>query len=337
MATRKRALNAPPLDPLAPDVDAGGALLADDSPPEMPSGDTAADTSIYQWSTPDAVLPDWVRPEGDIGQDFYVPDWVNGADPRLAPQWEQACQTGAILDGVLAGLDRDTDPATVIIALPGLWRGLCPLPAFDPHATPRQVIGRLGLHTQFTVLAVDPALGVVVVSRMEALTKLRAAMADRLQEGRLVTGVVRFVNEAGAICDLGGITGYLPRHYMGIIPEDGTVPALIPRGAKLHLGIRHITPDGRITLDAVMPYRAAWDRLTGSLKVHQVCSGTVTRVRPGAVVVALQTPAGVPVVIRAPRPADIAVGDRVRVRIQSINSSTRTIVGRLLSRIAGGV
>ena len=289
------------------------------------------ETSIYDWQ----ALPE-IRPEGDVGQELFVPAWAKGPDMQLVAQWEQAKKEGTVLQGIVGGLDKDMQDPVVVIRLPGNWRGLCPLAAFDPGLKPHDVGSRLDLYTQFVVLHVEADKGLVFVSRVAALARLRELLKDRLHVGTILPAVVRWVSETSALCDIGGITGLLPRSRMGVPGDPRTV---LPRGTKLQVGIVRIDDqDGepRITLDAIMPWQSQWEQLVGAVKVRQIYSGEVKRIMPNAVLVGLHVPEGVEVVIRSRSPLPVQEGDRVRVRIRAIHSERRTIYGSYINHIAGG-
>ncbi len=292
---------------------------------------TAENATIYDWQS----IPD-VSPEGDVGQDLFVPDWAKGPDMSLVPQWEKAKAEGQILQGIVGGLDKDMKDPVVVLRLPGNWRGLCPLPAFDTNLKPHDIGSRLDLYAQFMVLHVDAEKGVVVVSRIAALERMRALLKERLAVGTILPAVVRWVSESSALCDIGGLTGLLPRSRMGI-SDDPRVR--LPRGTKLKVGVAKIEDqDGepRVTLDAIMPWQQRWDELVQTVKVRQIYSGEVRRIMPTAVLVSLHMPEGLEVVIRFREPLPIREGDRVRVRIVSVQSERRTIYGQYVNRIAEG-
>lgn len=287
--------------------------------------------TIYDWQS----IPG-VSPEGDIGQDLFIPDWAKGPDMSLVPQWEKAKAEGEILQGAVGGLDKDMQDPVVVLRLPGNWRGLCPLPAFDPNLKPHDIGSRLDLLAQFVILHVDAENGVVVCSRVAALDRMRALLKERLAVGTILPAVVRWVSESSAICDIGGLTGLLPRSRMGI-SDDPRVR--LPRGTKLKVGVAKIDDqdgDPRITLDAIMPWQKRWDELIKTVKVRQVYSGEVRRKMPTAVLVSLHMPEGLEVVVRFREPLPVQEGDRVRVRIVAVQSERRTIYGQYVNRIAEG-
>ncbi|MCL5115718.1 MAG: hypothetical protein M1272_01010 [Firmicutes bacterium] len=289
------------------------------------------DSTIYDWQN----LPP-IRPEGDYGQAEFVPDWAQGPDMALLPQWEQAQRDGTVLQGLVGGLDKDMQDPVVVLRLPGRWKGLCPLPAFDPNLRPHDIGSRLDLYAQFVVLHVDAERGIVVVSRVAALERMRALLKERLAVGTILPAVVRWVSESSAICDIGGLTGLLPRSRMGI-SEDPRMR--LPRGTKLRVGVAKIEDqdgESRITLDAIMPWQGQWESMVKAVKVRQIYSGEVRRVMPKAVLVSLHMPQGLEVVVRSREPLPIHEGDRVRVRIVSIQSERRTIYGQYVNRIAEG-
>jgi ribosomal protein S1 len=289
---------------------------------------SVTEASIYD-------LPD-IRPEGDVGQALFVPDWAQGPDLQLVSQWEKAQAEGTILQGLVGGLDPDLNEPVVVLRLPGHWRGLCPLPAFDPALKPHDIGSRLDLYVQFMVLHVAPEQGALMVSRVAAMTRLRALLQSQLSVGTVLPGVVRWVSETAAICDIGGLTGLLPRSRMGI-SDDPRVR--LPRGTKLKVGIARIDDqDGepRITLDAIMPWEQRWDTLIRGVKLRQVYAGTVRRIMARAVLVSLHLAEGLEVVIRTRETLPLQVDDRVRVRIVAIQAERRTIYGAYVNRLADG-
>ena len=176
-----------------------------------------------------------------------------------------------------------------------------------------------------------------MVSRVAAVTRLRQLLQSQLTVGTVLPAVVRWVSdEKGALCDIGGLTGLLPRSRMGIAGQ----PTLqLPRGTKLKVGIAEIREEEgetRITLDAIMPWAQQWDALVGRVKVGQRYAGTVKRIDPTAVIVNLHLADGLEAVIRSRTPLPVTLGDRIRVRITEIHSERRTIYGRFLNRIAEG-
>lgn len=120
---------------------------------------------------------------------------------------EEALEAGTILSGLITG--RVKGGLTVMVNtirafLPGSLVDVRPVKDTTPYE---------GKEVEFKVIKLDQKRNNVVVSRRAVLELTlgaeRKALMENLQEGSIVTGIVKNITDYGAFVDLGGIDGLL--------------------------------------------------------------------------------------------------------------------------------
>jgi small subunit ribosomal protein S1 len=126
---------------------------------------------------------------------------------RTWTRLEDAFQQGKVVSGMISGRVRGgftVDIDLVRAFLPGSLVDVRPVR--DPSALEGQPL-------EFKVIKLDPKRNNVVVSRRavveEEYSAEREALLENLQEGTVLTGIVKNLTDYGAFVDLGGIDGLL--------------------------------------------------------------------------------------------------------------------------------
>jgi small subunit ribosomal protein S1 len=126
---------------------------------------------------------------------------------RTWTRLEEAFQQGKVVSGMISGRVRGgftVDIDLVRAFLPGSLVDVRPVR--DPSALEGQPL-------EFKVIKLDPKRNNVVVSRRavveEEYSAEREALLENLQEGTVLTGIVKNLTDYGAFVDLGGIDGLL--------------------------------------------------------------------------------------------------------------------------------
>ncbi len=120
---------------------------------------------------------------------------------------EAASQNGTSVNGVMFGRVKGgfaVDMGGVVAFLPASQVDLRPV---------RDVTALLNVAQPFKILKIDRLRNNIVVSRRSVLEdsrmESRSALIDQLQEGQVLTGVVKNITDYGAFVDLGGVDGLL--------------------------------------------------------------------------------------------------------------------------------
>ncbi|MDE7468921.1 MAG: 30S ribosomal protein S1 [Desulfovibrionaceae bacterium] len=177
---------------------------------------------------------------------------------------DKAMETGEILQGVIARRVKGgyaVDFLNTELFLPGSHVDLRPV---------RDMDSLLGKEIEFVVLKVNKKRSNAIVSRRTVLEKEREQQREQiintLEEGNIVTGVVKTVTEYGAFVDLGGIDGLLHitdlawkrvKHAKDIVNvgDEITVKILAfdKENNKLSLGLKQLREDPWLTIEKDFP------------------------------------------------------------------------------------
>jgi small subunit ribosomal protein S1 len=110
--------------------------------------------------------------------------------------------TGVMFGKVKGGFTVDLNGAVAF--LPGSQVDVRPI---------RDVSALMGVPQPFQILKMDRARGNIVVSRRaileESREEARSGLMDTMEEGKILTGIVKNITDYGAFVDLGGIDGLL--------------------------------------------------------------------------------------------------------------------------------
>jgi small subunit ribosomal protein S1 len=192
----------------------------------------------------------------------YLVSYEKAQRMRLWDQLEKACAdkvpvTGTVLSRVKGGLTIDIG---VKAFLPGSQVEVRPVRNLDSY---------IGQPIDVRVIKLNKKRGNVVVSRKEILEEEQNARKDvtltTLEEGSIMTGVVKNLTDYGAFVDLGGLDGLLhitdmswgrlthPRDLVNVGDEiQVKVLKFDKEKQRVSLGFKQLTPDP--WLDAVERY-----------------------------------------------------------------------------------
>ena len=177
---------------------------------------------------------------------------------------EKTPVTGTVVSRVKGGLTVDIG---IKAFLPGSQLEIRPV---------RNLDGYLGQQIQVRVIKLNKKRGNVVVSRKELLEEeqnsRRSATMEHLEEGTVLTGVVKNLTDYGAFVDLGGIDGLLhitdmswgrlthPRDLVNVSDEIQVKVLKFDKDKqRVSLGFKQLTPD---------PWLDATERYPVGAKVH---------------------------------------------------------------------
>ena len=177
---------------------------------------------------------------------------------------EKTPVTGTVLSRVKGGLTVDIGMKAF---LPGSQLEIRPV---------RNLDGYLGQQIQVRVIKLNKKRGNVVVSRKELLEEAqnakRSATMEHLEEGAVLTGIVKNLTDYGAFVDLGGIDGLLhitdmswgrlthPRDLVNVGDEIQVKVLKFDKDKqRVSLGFKQLTPD---------PWLDASERYPVGAKVH---------------------------------------------------------------------
>ncbi|MBS1815259.1 MAG: 30S ribosomal protein S1 [Acidobacteria bacterium] len=192
----------------------------------------------------------------------YLASYEKAQRLRLWDQLEKACEakasvTGTVVSRVKGGLTIDIG---VKAFLPGSQVEVRPVRNLDSY---------IGQPIEVRVIKLNKKRGNVVVSRKEILEEEQNALKEvtlqHLEEGSIVTGVVKNLTDYGAFVDLGGLDGLLhitdmswgrlthPRDLVQVGDEiQVKVLKFDKEKHRVSLGFKQLTPDP--WLDAVERY-----------------------------------------------------------------------------------
>ena len=179
--------------------------------------------------------------------------------------------TGVIFGKVKGGFTVDLDGATAF--LPGSQVDIRPVRDLGPL---------MGTPQPFQILKIDRKRGNIVVSRRAVLEESRAEarseLVSNLQEGQVLSGVVKNITDYGAFVDLGGVDGLL--HVTDIAWRRINHPSeALQVGQTVDVQvIRFNTETQRISLGMKQLQTDPWEASQASFQIGAEVSGRVTNI-----------------------------------------------------------
>ena len=179
--------------------------------------------------------------------------------------------TGVIFGKVKGGFTVDLDGATAF--LPGSQVDIRPVRDLGPL---------MGTPQPFQILKIDRKRGNIVVSRRAVLEESRAEarseLVSNLQEGQVLSGVVKNITDYGAFVDLGGVDGLL--HVTDIAWRRINHPSeALQVGQTVDVQvIRFNTETQRISLGMKQLQTDPWEAAQASFQIGAKVSGRVTNI-----------------------------------------------------------
>jgi small subunit ribosomal protein S1 len=179
--------------------------------------------------------------------------------------------TGVIFGKVKGGFTVDLDGATAF--LPGSQVDIRPVRDLGPL---------MGTPQPFQILKIDRKRGNIVVSRRAVLEESRAEarseLVSNLQEGQVLSGVVKNITDYGAFVDLGGVDGLL--HVTDIAWRRINHPSeALQVGQTVEVQvIRFNTETQRISLGMKQLQTDPWEAAQSNFQIGTKVSGRVTNI-----------------------------------------------------------
>ena len=179
--------------------------------------------------------------------------------------------TGVIFGKVKGGFTVDLDGATAF--LPGSQVDIRPVRDLGPL---------MGTPQPFQILKIDRKRGNIVVSRRAVLEESRAEarseLVSNLQEGQVLSGVVKNITDYGAFVDLGGVDGLL--HVTDIAWRRINHPSeALQVGQTVEVQvIRFNTETQRISLGMKQLMADPWEAAQANFQIGTKVSGRVTNI-----------------------------------------------------------
>jgi len=179
--------------------------------------------------------------------------------------------TGVIFGKVKGGFTVDLDGATAF--LPGSQVDIRPVRDLGPL---------MGTPQPFQILKIDRKRGNIVVSRRAVLEESRAEarseLVSNLQEGQVLSGVVKNITDYGAFVDLGGVDGLL--HVTDIAWRRINHPSeALQVGQTVEVQvIRFNTETQRISLGMKQLLTDPWEAAQANFQIGTKVSGRVTNI-----------------------------------------------------------
>jgi small subunit ribosomal protein S1 len=179
--------------------------------------------------------------------------------------------TGVIFGKVKGGFTVDLDGATAF--LPGSQVDIRPVRDLGPL---------MGTPQPFQILKIDRKRGNIVVSRRAVLEESRAEarseLVSNLQEGQVLSGVVKNITDYGAFVDLGGVDGLL--HVTDIAWRRINHPSeALQVGETVEVQvIRFNTETQRISLGMKQLQSDPWEAAQSNFQIGSKVSGRVTNI-----------------------------------------------------------
>lgn len=178
---------------------------------------------------------------------------------------------GVIFNKVKGGFTVDLDGATAF--LPGSQVDIRPV---------RDVTPLMKTPQPFRILKMDRRRGNIVVSRRSVLEETRAEqrteIVAKLEEGKVIDGVVKNITDYGAFIDLGGIDGLL--HVTDMAWRRVNHPTeILNVGDTVKVQIIRINPDSqRISLGMKQLEADPWEGIEAKYPLEARVTGTVTNI-----------------------------------------------------------
>ena len=179
--------------------------------------------------------------------------------------------TGVIFGKVKGGFTVDLDGATAF--LPGSQVDIRPVRDLGPL---------MGTPQPFQILKIDRKRGNIVVSRRAVLEESRAEarseLVSNLQEGQVLSGVVKNITDYDAFVDLGGVDGLL--HVTDIAWRRINHPSeALQVGQTVEVQvIRFNTETQRISLGMKQLQTDPWEAAQANFQIGTKVSGRVTNI-----------------------------------------------------------
>lgn len=179
--------------------------------------------------------------------------------------------TGVIFGKVKGGFTVDLDGATAF--LPGSQVDIRPVRDLGPLMNTPQ---------PFQILKIDRKRGNIVVSRRAVLEESRAEarseLVSNLQEGQILSGVVKNITDYGAFVDLGGVDGLL--HVTDIAWRRINHPSeALQVGQTVEVQvIRFNTETQRISLGMKQLQTDPWEAAQANFQIGTKVTGRVTNI-----------------------------------------------------------
>jgi len=179
--------------------------------------------------------------------------------------------TGVIFGKVKGGFTVDLDGATAF--LPGSQVDIRPVRDLGPL---------MGTPQPFQILKIDRKRGNIVVSRRAVLEESRAEarseLVSNLQEGQVLSGVVKNITDYGAFVDLGGVDGLL--HVTDIAWRRINHPSeALQVGQTVEVQvIRFNTETQRSSLGMKQLLTDPWEAAQANFQIGTKVSGRVTNI-----------------------------------------------------------
>ncbi len=179
--------------------------------------------------------------------------------------------TGVIFGKVKGGFTVDLDGATAF--LPGSQVDIRPVRDLGPL---------MGTPQPFQILKIDRKRGNIVVSRRAVLEESRAEertkLISDLQEGQILSGMVKNITDYGAFVDLGGVDGLL--HVTDIAWRRINHPSeALQVGQTVEVQvIRFNTETQRISLGMKQLQTDPWEAAQANFNIGSKVSGRVTNI-----------------------------------------------------------
>ena len=179
--------------------------------------------------------------------------------------------TGVIFGKVKGGFTVDLDGATAF--LPGSQVDIRPVRDLGPL---------MGTPQPFQILKIDRKRGNIVVSRRAVLEESRAEarseLVSNLEEGQVLSGVVKNITDYGAFVDLGGVDGLL--HVTDIAWRRINHPSeALQVGQTVEVQvIRFNTETQRISLGMKQLQTDPWEAAQANFQIGTKVSGRVTNI-----------------------------------------------------------
>src|SRR6202521_6082653 len=187
--------------------------------------------------------------EGDVNLSHQKPQRIHAWDEIEKAHNEKKPIKGVVIDRIKGGLTVDIMGTHAF--LPGSQVDLRPI---------RNLDGMKGQTIEVSIIKLNKKRGNIVVSRKELLEgaqqEKRAKTLEHLEEGTILTGVVKNLTEYGAFVDLGGLDGLLhvtdmswgrlthPRDLVNVGDQiQVKVLKYDKEKQRVSLGFKQLTPD----------------------------------------------------------------------------------------------
>ena len=178
---------------------------------------------------------------------------------------------GVIFGRVKGGFTVDLDGA--IAFLPGSQVDIKPV---------RDIGGMLNVSQPFQILKMDRKRGNIVVSRRAIIEGSKGdynpALADSLEEGQTIDGIVKNITDYGAFIDLGGMDGLL--HVTDISWKRVNHPSdLLKIGQSVKVQVTKINAESkRVSLGMKQLEADPWDGISEKYPINTKLKGNVTNI-----------------------------------------------------------